>query len=61
MRLLGVEKVSELGPRHVSLPSAFLQLLCLTNVQINSRAVERDIYDGDAGLQKLGLWVKAHL
>lgn len=56
-----MEKVSELGPRHVSLPSAFLQLLCLTNVQINSRAVERDIYDGDAGLQKLGLWVKAHL
>ncbi|KAI1504349.1 FMN-dependent dehydrogenase-domain-containing protein [Biscogniauxia marginata] len=33
MRLLGVEKVSELGPRH-----------------INSRRVERDIFDGGAGL-----------
>ncbi|KAL2064841.1 hypothetical protein VTL71DRAFT_3981 [Oculimacula yallundae] len=44
MRLLGVERVSDLGPKH-----------------INSRAVERDIYDGHAGLEKLGLWVKAHL
>ncbi|KAE8452230.1 hypothetical protein EG329_001697 [Mollisiaceae sp. DMI_Dod_QoI] len=44
MRLLGVEKVGELGPKH-----------------INSRAVERDIYDGHAGLEKLGLWVKANL
>jgi isopentenyl diphosphate isomerase/L-lactate dehydrogenase-like FMN-dependent dehydrogenase len=44
MRLLGVEKVSKLGPKH-----------------INSRAVERDIYDGHAGLEKLGLWVKANL
>lgn len=30
-------------------------------LQINSRAVERDIYDGSAGLEKLGLWVKANL
>ncbi|RDL36693.1 Uncharacterized protein BP5553_06045 [Venustampulla echinocandica] len=44
MRLLGVEKVSDLRPKH-----------------INSRAVERDIYDGEAGLEKLGLWVKARL
>ncbi|RDW67695.1 hypothetical protein BP6252_09091 [Coleophoma cylindrospora] len=44
MRLLGVEKVSELGPKY-----------------INSRAVERDIYDGNAGLEKLGLWVKSNL
>lgn len=44
MRLLGVEKVSDLGPKY-----------------INSRVVERDIYDGAAGLEKLGLWVKAHL
>ncbi|KAG9238368.1 FMN-dependent dehydrogenase-domain-containing protein [Amylocarpus encephaloides] len=44
MRLLGVDRVSELGPKH-----------------INSRAVERDIYDGHAGMEKLGLWVKAHL
>ncbi|XMA20585.1 hypothetical protein WAI453_013376 [Rhynchosporium graminicola] len=44
MRLLGVERISDLGQKH-----------------INSRAVERDIYDGDAGLEKLGLWVKANL
>lgn len=44
MRLLGVEKVSDLNQKH-----------------INSRAVERDIYDGHAGLEKLGLWVKANL
>ncbi|KAH6709529.1 FMN-dependent dehydrogenase [Leptodontidium sp. 2 PMI_412] len=44
MRLLGVEKISDLGPKN-----------------INSRAVERDIYDGHAGLEKLGLWVKANL
>jgi len=44
MRLLGVEKVSELGPKH-----------------INSRAVERDVYDGHAGLENNGLWVKARL
>ncbi|KAI5367868.1 Putative FMN-dependent dehydrogenase, cytochrome b5-like heme/steroid binding protein [Septoria linicola] len=36
MRLLGVEKVSELGIQHV-----------------NPRAVERDIYDGAAGLESL--------
>ncbi|KAF2216334.1 hypothetical protein CERZMDRAFT_33432 [Cercospora zeae-maydis SCOH1-5] len=36
MRLLGVEKVSALGPQHV-----------------NARAVERDIYDGAAGLESL--------
>lgn len=44
MRLLGVEKISELGPKHV-----------------NARAVERDLYDGHAGLEKVGLWVKANL
>ncbi|KAI1412596.1 FMN-dependent dehydrogenase-domain-containing protein [Hypoxylon sp. FL1857] len=41
MRLLGVEKVSQLGPRH-----------------INSRKVERDIFDGEAGLEMFGLWDK---
>ncbi|KAI0175576.1 FMN-dependent dehydrogenase-domain-containing protein [Hypoxylon sp. FL1284] len=39
MRLLGVEKVSQLGPKH-----------------INSRKVERDIYDGESGMS--GLWDK---
>jgi len=62
MRLLGVEKVSELGAKHVShnLPT-FILIDTLTHYQINSRAVERDIYDGHAGLEKLGLWVKANL
>ncbi|KAI0852488.1 FMN-dependent dehydrogenase-domain-containing protein [Daldinia vernicosa] len=41
MRLLGVEKVSDLSPRH-----------------INFRKVERDIFDGDAGLETFGLWDK---
>ncbi|KAI0008914.1 FMN-dependent dehydrogenase-domain-containing protein [Xylariaceae sp. FL0662B] len=41
MRLLGVENVSQLGPRH-----------------INSRKVERDIFDGGAGLETFGLWDK---
>ncbi|KAK4996158.1 hypothetical protein LTR28_000279 [Elasticomyces elasticus] len=44
MRLLGVERVEDLGLRHV-----------------NTRAVERDIYDGPAGLEKLRLWVQAKL
>jgi hypothetical protein len=62
MKLLGVEKVSELGPKHVchSLPT-FILIHALTYYQVNSRAVERDIYDGHAGLEKLGLWVKANL
>jgi hypothetical protein len=60
MRLLGVEKVSDLGPKHVSLSS--LPSVYISNCfQINTRAVERDIYDGNAGLEKLGLWVKANL
>lgn len=44
MRLLGVERVEELGMKH-----------------INARAVERDVYDGDAGLEKLGMWVQSKL
>ncbi|KAI9655091.1 MAG: hypothetical protein M1821_005574 [Bathelium mastoideum] len=44
MRLLGVERVEDLGLKH-----------------INVRAVERDVYDGPAGLEKLGLWMKAKL
>ncbi|KAM7219377.1 L-lactate ferricytochrome c oxidoreductase [Rhypophila decipiens] len=39
MKLLGVKKVSELGPRF-----------------INTRMVERDIFDGGAGIDKNGLW-----
>lgn len=46
MRLLGCEKVGDLGSHHV-----------------NTRAVERDIFDGVStpGLEKLGLWFKSKL
>lgn len=44
MRLLGCERVEDLGPRHV-----------------NARAVERDVYDGEAGLEKLEMWVRSKL
>ena len=60
MRLLGVERVSELGMKHVSRPlsNITMETQCF---QINARAVERDVYDGSAGLEKVGLWVKANL
>ena len=46
MRLLGCEKVSDLGPHH-----------------INTRTVERDIYDDVSapGLEKMGLWFRSKL
>lgn len=44
MRLLGVERVEELGMQH-----------------INARAVERDVFDGPAGLEKLTMWVQSKL
>lgn len=67
MRLLGVEKVHELGPRFVSTIAhtyliGYLPSRAVTNVmqQVNTRAVERDIYDGPANLDT-GLWSKAKL
>lgn len=66
MRLLGAKNIDELGPRFVChsvfllLRAFLLFVLALTNLpQINSRAVERDIYDGEPGLDKNGLWEKA--
>ncbi|KAK5276365.1 hypothetical protein LTR16_011334 [Cryomyces antarcticus] len=44
MRLLGVERVEQLGLQHV-----------------NTRALDQEIYDGPAGLEKLRLWVQAKL
>lgn len=78
MRLLGVERVEDLGLKHVSFVSfpivvQFRVLICgyfslrrlvpLADVcnQINARAVERDVYDGPAGLEKLALWIKSKL
>jgi len=58
MRLLGVEKVEDLGMQHVSpttslcgfrLPQGpFLADTIL--LQINARALERDIYDGPSNI-----------
>ncbi|KAK4698017.1 hypothetical protein P7C71_g143, partial [Lecanoromycetidae sp. Uapishka_2] len=44
MRLLGANRVEELGMRHV-----------------NTRALERLIFDGPAGLEEKGLWVSSKL
>lgn len=60
MRLLGVERVDQLSMKHVSC-FEFSKPSMLTLPRINARVVEREIYDGDAGLEKFGLWVKAHL
>jgi hypothetical protein len=59
--------VSELGPRFVSPPSLppdfpiILKERVADSRQINTRKVERDIYDGDPGLDKKGLWERAKL
>ena len=61
MRLLGAETVADLGPRFVSAaPGAnggcasrgvANKLLTYVSVgQVNTRMIERDIYDGEAGL-----------
>ena len=59
MKFLGVKEISELGPRFVS--ASFLVRLTgadmCVRTQINSRMVERDIFDGAAGLDKAGLWI----
>lgn len=67
MRLLGVEKVEELSMRHVS--AFYLYLLAhgsvhitdLSAAQINTRAVEQQIYDGTAGLDDLHATMKSKL
>lgn len=53
MQLLGVEKISDLGPEYVSF-SVHTTLLeqGADNLQINSRIVEQQIYDGPSGLAK---------
>lgn len=68
MRLLGAKNVSELGPRFVSEQQQGSDNGVArpgTNgeepQQINTRRVERDIYDGAPGLDKKGLWQRAKL
>jgi hypothetical protein len=65
MKLLGAKNVSELGPRFVShprlipiasIPAFSFSLANPSRQQVNARMVERDIFDGDAGLDKSGLW-----
>lgn len=67
VRLLGASNVGELGPRFVSAsaaqaPGAVERCgLLLTCLKINTRMVERDIYDGPSGLEKPKLWSKPKL
>jgi hypothetical protein len=66
MKLLGAKSVSDLGPRFVRIPPLSSTLLETEHAgltadpvptqQVNARMVERDIFDGDAGLDKSGLW-----
>lgn len=48
MRLLGVETVDSLGPHNVCSLVPRRQLL---TAQVNTRAVEQQIYDGPSGLR----------
>jgi hypothetical protein len=54
MQLLGVEKVSDLGPEYVSFSIHITSRMSMVadNLQINSRIVEQQIYDGPSGLAK---------
>lgn len=67
MRLLGANNIQELGPRFVSrrlstlTPYKKLLTTLLTLYQINTRMLERDIYDGEPNLDKTGLWEKSGL
>jgi hypothetical protein len=53
MRLLGVEKVEDLGLQHVSEVGTARIRQYLTLYQINTRVVEQQIYDGPSGLDRL--------
>ena len=59
MRLLGVEKIEQLGLQHVSdFDTDTDNILGMLTVgfQVNTRALERDIYDGPANLDRPSLW-----
>lgn len=71
MRLLGAGTVAALGPKFVSrttylsiLRAPFVPLPGLSQFhadihQVNTRIVERDIYDGEPNLDETGLWEEA--
>ncbi|KAI5273093.1 hypothetical protein E4T47_03686 [Aureobasidium subglaciale] len=60
----GVERVYEILKAEIE---TTMRLLAVEKIEdlgpqhINARAVERDIYDGPAGLEKLSMWIKAKL
>jgi hypothetical protein len=62
MRLLGVERVEQLGLRHVSFVICPLYKHQLTSLlQINTRMTEQQIYDGPAALEPLRREFRARL
>ncbi|KAI5207700.1 hypothetical protein E4T38_03326 [Aureobasidium subglaciale] len=62
--IAGVERVYEILKAEIE---TTMRLLAVEKIEdlgpqhINARAVERDIYDGPAGLEKLSMWIKAKL
>lgn len=53
MRLLGVERVEQLGPQHVSHLLTCKNYASNSIFQVNTRLAEQQIYDGPAGLESL--------
>jgi isopentenyl diphosphate isomerase/L-lactate dehydrogenase-like FMN-dependent dehydrogenase len=61
MRLLGVEKVEDLCPQHVSNPFDITISLENNRTKINSRVLEREIFDGISNQKPLALVVEPKL
>lgn len=64
VRLCGATRISELGKHHVSSLIDIIEhgyLLANSSSQVNTRAAERDIYDGPLGFSKMGLWLRSKL
>lgn len=60
----GVERVFEILKAELETAMRLLTVERIDQLgaqHVNARVVERDIYDGDAGLQKLGMWVSSKL
>lgn len=55
------ERKTENGSPRISSWRSLVTMANLWGPQINTRRVERDIFDGDAELDKQGLWAKAKL
>lgn len=53
MRLLGVERVEQLNPQHVRLLYHYLYHGYRLTVQVNTRLLEQQIYDGPSGIEPL--------